>query len=168
MIVRAAVFVAAMLSASGAQADETVPLPDEYVSSEGRERFRLCRAAVLVETGAQEADRTALPLAVTKAMREQIDFIMSETIFGVPSMSIEDGAKRLAFTEKFVLDFGKTVGAEMERLADVEYRTNMLIRCQPLIWEIVKTRLDLLLQWRSRAMGLDAPFPVDDGLIEEK
>ena len=136
-MMRALIMALVMTGASGALAD-TVPLPDEYVPEEGRELFRLCRAAILVEIRADESDRTPLPVEAVKAMREQIEFIMVETIFSAPALNLEDGERRLEFTERFILDFGKTVGAERERLENKDERTAILLQCQPLIWMIVK------------------------------
>jgi len=141
-----------------AQAD-TLELPSDFLSETERTPFRVCRAAVLIEASAPDGERTVLPEDVISMMREQITFIMSETIFSVPALSLKDGSKRVSFTEKFVIDFGKTIGTEMERLNDPARRAQALIECQPLIWNIMKTNLDLLMKWRVRAMGLDRPFP---------
>lgn len=163
---RACLGLATLLAVyAGAAWADTVPLPDDYVPASGRERFRLCRAAVLIELRAEEGQRTPLRPAVIDAMREQIDFIMAETIFNVPALNLEDGRKRLDFTERFVLDFGKTVSEEIERLDDPAERAPILLDCQLLIWAIMKERIDILMQWRRRALGLDSPFPVDDKLL---
>lgn len=164
MMRRAVIIACVSAVASGALAD-TVPLPNEYVPERGRAEFRLCRAAVLVELRADENDRTPLPPETLAAMREQIDFIMAETIFNAPALNLEDGRKRLEFTERFILDFGKTVSAERERLEDKHERAAILIGCQPLIWAIIKERIEVLMQWRRRALGLETPFPVDDGPV---
>ena len=138
---------------------ETLTLPSDTLKSSQRAEFRLCRAAVLFEDGAPEEARTRLLPATVSAMREQITFIMAETIFNAPVFNLEDGQKRSEFTEKFVIDFSRTIGAERERLQDLAERERILMSCQPLLWLIMKENIDVLMQWRLRAMGLDKDFP---------
>ena len=142
---------------------ETLSLPSDYAELDQRAQFRLCRAAILVEDGAPEDSRSRLPPAAVSAMREQITFIMAETIFNAPAFNLEDGQKRAEFTEKFVIDFSRTIGAERERLDNIAEREAILMSCQPLIWAIMKDNIDVLMQWRLRAMGLDRAFPGDAG-----
>lgn len=144
------------------QAD-TVRLPDDYAQRQGSDLFRLCRAAILIELRADEETRSSIPRNAVEAMREQMDFLMADTIFSAPVLNMEDAQKRLDFTERFILDFGKTVGSESERLKDPEKRAGVLIGCQPLLWSVMKERLEYLLQWRRKAMGLDGDFPALNG-----
>ena len=154
---------AAVVSTASAQGEKAV-LPDEFVSDNDREAFRVCRAAILVELGLPEEERTVLPVPVIEAMREQVEFIMTETIFNIPALSIEDGRGRIEFTERFVLDFAKTVGSEKETLKDPAKRGQILINCQPRLWFIMKVHINILMRWRQRAIGLDrGNYPYDTG-----
>lgn len=158
--VRAALIGAAFAAMATPVRAETLQLPSDYLTDADRTPFRICRAAVLIEASAPEESRTVLPPDFVITLREQITFIMSETIFNVPAISLEDGTKRIDFTEQFIVDFSKTIGAEMQRLNDPAKRGQTLIACQSMLWIIMKPNLDLLMKWRMRAMDLDRPFPV--------
>lgn len=155
--------IAGLILFAGPALAQTVPLPSDYLSDTERAPFRVCRAAIIIEASAAESDKSALPPAVTQAMREQVDFIMSETIFNIPALSLEDGEKRLDFAETFVIQFARTIGAEMKELKDPDRRMKTLIECQPLLWQIMKENLDVLMQWRRRAMGIENAYPVVSG-----
>ena len=136
---------------------QSVTLPDENVPEDDRESFRLCRAAVLVELNAPEGARADLPPGYAEAMQEQFTFIMADTLFSLPALDFEDGARRLRFAERFVLEFGRTVGADSDRLSDPEERARILPACQPMLWAATKERLETLIEWRRRAMQIDKP-----------
>jgi len=161
---RGAIFGLLLAATGGASHAQTLSYPSDYLTEAHRMPFRVCRAAILIEAGVAEGDRTVLPPAMISAMREQVAFIMHETIFNVPAISMADGTKRLDFTEQFVIDFGKTIGTEMKRLKDPAKRGQALIDCQPILWEIMKQNIDVLIKWRMRAMGLETPFPMVEGL----
>ena len=147
--------LAAMLVASASAAQ--TPLSSEAASAENRARFMLCRAAIFYHLDSPERD-SGVSHAVAQAMLDQINLIMFETVRSAPAATVEEGRKALGFVEQFFLNFSKTIADTRERFVEPATRERALLECMPLIWSIVKERIDYLLLWRERA--IDAPaFP---------
>jgi hypothetical protein len=141
------------------------PLPSDVASDEDRERFRLCRAAIFIHLGEPDWPDGVLTREAVKAMDEQMGFAMSETVANAPNASVAEGRRVLDFWERFFISFSKTIGEAREQLADPAAREALLIDCQPLIWTIMRERIDFLMQWRQNALR-DAGAPavgMEDG-----
>ena len=145
----------AILATTAAAAQTTDPR--DAVNAEERARFLMCRAAIFYHLDSPEPD-SGVSHAVAQAMLDQINLIMFETVRSAPAATVEEGRKALGFVEQFFLNFSRTIGDTRERFSDPAERERALLECVPLIWTIVRERIDYLLLWRERA--IDAPaFP---------
>ncbi|MEM8793194.1 MAG: hypothetical protein AAGE80_16355 [Pseudomonadota bacterium] len=136
-----------------------MPLPQDYSPEEQREMFRNCRAALLVEQEVRGVTPPALPDKLVDVMQEQVSFIMAESIFNAPLLSLEDGFRRGAFVEGWFLRFGTTVREKLGDIEPAETRRAKLLECQSVIWDIMKVQIDLLLQQRAQAFPPIIPHP---------
>jgi hypothetical protein len=130
-------------------------MPSDYLTPEQIAEFRLCRAAALLHSEAPDSEGSVVPRDVAEALKDQINFVMAETILNKPIASIDDAQKVLEFTEGFLLDFTRTIGGEIERLRDIEERERILMQCMPLMWYSARSLIDYLMAWRAKA--IDAP-----------
>jgi hypothetical protein len=145
----------AALALAAAAATAQVALPDRSVSRENRARFQACRVAVFYHLSGPE-DRAALvPRSVAQAMLEQMTFVMIETLRNAPGATVAQNREALEFVEGFFLDFSRAIAEGREKFSDLRARERALLDCQPLIWEVMKERIDYLLAWRDQA--IDAP-----------
>lgn len=139
--------LAVALLAGSAAAQTTPLLPG--VSADQREQFRLCRAAVFYHLD-PAAEARSVPKAMAEAMREQIDFIMYETLRRGPGASVADAGSTIDFAENFFLSFSVTVAGQQRLRTDTETREETLIGCIPLVWMIAKEEIDGLMVLRER------------------
>ncbi|MEM1276135.1 MAG: hypothetical protein AAGH74_06405 [Pseudomonadota bacterium] len=143
---------------------ETMALPKTYAPQERLDAFRECRAAVLVEQEFRGVTPPALPDETVDVMQEQISFILAESVFNTPLLSIEDGFHRNAFVERWFLEFGISVREKLSEIEPLETRRARLLDCQAVFWTIMKVQIDLLLQQRAQTFPKIIPHP---GLPEE-
>ncbi len=143
---------AAALAASPAEAD--ILFPDDYVPEESARFFQVCRAAALYHLDAAEAPGAVVTHPVARTLLEQINFVMWFTLTREMPSTLGDGARMLAFTEKWVIGFGQVVRDETG-LTDPATRETVLMRCVPVIWMIMREDIEMLLAWREKAV--DAP-----------
>lgn len=152
-VMRAALAALALLAAGGAQAQRA--LPQDRVPAEEQSQFRLCRAAIVYHLDGPEDRAATVPRAMAQAMKEQMSFVMFESIKSAPAGDLAQTREALAFVERFFLDFARTIGEERARLVDLKERERILLDCQVLIWRAMSDYIDYLMQWRERAA--DAP-----------
>jgi hypothetical protein len=124
------------------------------VSPENRARFLECRAAVFYHL-ADGAEIATVPREVAQALLEQMTFIMFETVRNAPAGSVAESEQALRFVEGFFLSFSGAIAQNRDRFLDVAQRERTLLACQPLIWAVLRERIDYLILWRERAV--DAP-----------
>jgi hypothetical protein len=149
---------AAALAPAAAQAQETTLLPG--ATAEQRAQFRLCRAAVFYHLDASSAPGRALPRAVAETLNEQIAFIMAETLRSAPSGNLAEDRRMIDFTESFFLAFSRTISENRALAQDAEAREAVLIGCIPLVWAVMRFRMDRLLALREAGRKLPgAPLP---------
>ena len=138
---------------------QTMALPDEYAPAAQLDAFRECRAAVLVEQEFRGLTPPALPDHLIDMMQEQVSFILAESMFNTPLLSVEDGFRRNAYVERWFLEFGIAVREKLSDLEPVETRRTRLTTCQSLFWTIMKVQIDLLLQQRAKSFPEIVPHP---------
>jgi hypothetical protein len=136
-----------VLIAGAAAAQTTALLPG--VSSNDREQFRICRAAVFFHLDPAAEVRT-VPKAVAEAMRQQIGFIMHETLRRAPGGSLAEAKAAIDFAENFFLAFSATLAEQRRLREDTAAREAMLIACVPLVWMVTAGEIDPLLALRER------------------
>lgn len=136
------------LAASAVSAQPSAPATG--VTSEQRDAFRICRAAVFYHLD-PEARRQTLPAAVAETMRRQIAFIMHETLRSAPSRSVREAEDAIDFAENFFLSFSMTLREQARLATDVAAREAILIDCIPMLWTIVAGHIDPLLARREMA-----------------
>lgn len=141
--------------AGGARAQD----PLAYTTPEGMRQFQLCRAAVFYHLDDQTRGDSVIPVSHARIMRAQIEFLMTESIFRAIPGSLAEGSRILEFTERFYIDFSRTLSAERSRLLDVPERERILFECGPFLWATTAAYLDNLMNWRKEAIG--APPPPD-------
>ncbi|MEM9046230.1 MAG: hypothetical protein AAGC81_16215 [Pseudomonadota bacterium] len=138
---------------------ETMALPDNYAPQERLDAFRECRAAVLVEQEYRGLTPPALSDQTIDVMQEQISFILAESVFNTPLLSIEDGFNRNAYVERWFLEFGISVREKLSEIEPVETRRARLQDCQAVLWTILKVQIDLLLKQRAQTFPKIIPHP---------
>jgi hypothetical protein len=144
-----ATLLAALLSVSGARA-QTLPEPTAFVPEEGMAYFRECRAAAFFHLDAPEDAGSRVPHRFALMLRDQIDFIMAESIFAKPHGDLDDAQALLGFTESWFIGFSRAIGETRERFEDRRAREDMLIGCAPVIWSIARLYIDAMAGWRAR------------------
>lgn len=156
---RAVALALALLLAPAALGAQPMRLPSDAISADDRAAFNDCRVAIFYHLGQPSASGAMVPREMAESMREQMDFIMFETIGRVPAASIEDARKRLSFAEDFFLNFGRTIAQEQSRFTDPRTREEVLIGCVPLLWTVTRGHIEDLMRWRAEKLG--APSGVD-------
>lgn len=153
-----AAFAALMLAPAGVAAQETTLLPG--VTAEQREQFRLCRAAVFYHLDPASAPGKVIPRAVAETLNDQIAFIMAETLRSAPSGNLAEDRRMIDFTESFFLAFSRTISENRALAQDAAARERAIVGCIPLVWTIMRVRLDRLLALREASRKLPgAPLP---------
>lgn len=155
--------LAAMLLLAAMPARADVVLPSDFVSEEGMRQFQVCRAATFYHlNGPPEPDAT-LPQSLARTLLDQINFVIFESITNKTPSSVADGQRLLSFTENWILGFGRVIQEEQGPLSDLAIREKVLLDCVPMVWGIVRSNIDFLMEWRARAID-PAPF----GSVEER
>jgi hypothetical protein len=152
---RAVAFALALLAAPAVTDPALGDTPDQYATPEGMRQFQLCRAAVFYHLDANVRGESRIPLPVIRVMQEQIEFQMQETLWRRTPETLEQGARSIRFAEQFFLGFGQILREERERLVDPAQRDAILFECQAFLWVSMRTQIEELMTWRTRAM--DAP-----------
>lgn len=148
----------ALLGAGSARAND----PEAYSSPEGARQFSLCRAAVFYHLDDRTRGTSTIPLSVTRTMREQIEFLMQETVAGTYPESIADGQRLVRFVESWFIGFTEVLRDERERLLDPARRDAILLDCIAFLWVTMASDIDRLKAWRAKAVAAPPlPSPED-------
>ncbi len=134
-------------------------LPSDFITSEGMRQFQVCRAATFYHLNGAPDPQATVPQAVARTLLDQINFIIFESISNKTPASVADGLRLISFTEKWILEFGRVIREEKDRLSDLALREEVLNDCVPVIWGIVRSNIDYLMEYRTRAL---APLPFGD------
>ena len=137
----------ALLLLAGTAAAQTTPmLPD--VTSDQREAFRVCRAAVFYHLD-EGAEARVVPKAFAEALRRQVTFIMHETLRNAPDSTMAEAQAMIDFAENFFISFSVTLNQQRALRDDVAARERVLIDCVPLAWAITAEHVERLMAMRS-------------------
>ncbi len=157
-------FAAALALAAGAAAAQDGADPRDYATKEEAERFRICRAAVFYHLDGPEDPAATVPRPVARALLDQMEFIMAESLLNKSFSTIEEGQRLVAFTEGFFIDFNRTIARQREAMEDLARREAVLMDCVPWIWVSARSMIDYLVKWRARAVNAPAlPTPAERG-----
>lgn len=113
-------------------------------------QFRTCRAALFYHLDGALPREARLPKEYAESLLGQMTFIMAETIRNAPHASVEQSRVAMEFTERFFLGFSRTIADRRDLKTDLAAREKLLIDCQPLIWNALQARLDVLLMRREQ------------------
>ncbi|PKP66956.1 MAG: hypothetical protein CVT86_02630 [Alphaproteobacteria bacterium HGW-Alphaproteobacteria-8] len=125
------------------------------ITTDQMERFRTCRAALFYHLDGDLPRDSRLPRAYAEALLEQMTFIMAETIRNAPHASVEQSRAAMEFTERFFLGFSRTIAERADLKTNLAAREKLLVDCQPLIWDALHARIDVLL---ARREGMNYPL----------
>ncbi len=126
------------------------------LEGEDNARFRECRIAITI--AGRDAGRSSLPASTIAAMREQIEFVMAETAFRMPSASVDAGAAQVRDVEAWMLAFSRQIAGTLDALEDGRQLDAALLACQPMLWAATKDIIDELILWREEAVrGVTPP-----------
>lgn len=120
------------------------------ITPDQMERFRTCRAALFYHLDGALPRDARLPREYAESLLEQMTFIMAETIRNAPHATVEQSRTAMEFTERFFLGFSRTIAERADLKTDLAARERLLISCQPLIWDALHTRIDVLLMRREQ------------------
>lgn len=157
-----AAFLAALLTAllahaglRDAQAQTT--RADPRVTEEERERFRFCRAAALTHLQAADWRNAIVGEDMTRAMLQQISFIMAETTIAAPPANIADAERRIFFSEMFFLNLRDDLMKADSAFSETSVRDEALLDCSPFLWTVLSGHIDKLMEWRTQAFRNQQP-----------
>jgi hypothetical protein len=119
------------------------------VTPEQRVDFSVCRAAVFYHLDPAAEART-VPKAAAEALRQQIAFIMHETLRRAPAGSLAEARAAIDFAETFFLSFSATIAEQRRLRDDTAARESRLLACVPLVWRIATGEIDALMALRER------------------
>lgn len=156
----AAIGLALIASLAAAQS----PLPQDDVPDADRERFRLCRAAAYHHLDGPPDPAATVPRALAQTLRDQIVFIMFETLRSAPAKDLTEAGRVIAFTETFFLSFASTLSTNRARLTDLAQREALLLECVPFVWQVMRENIDYLMLWREQS----APQPAEPYAAERR
>ncbi|GIX14184.1 MAG: hypothetical protein KatS3mg118_2143 [Paracoccaceae bacterium] len=131
----------------------------DYVTPDKLRQFQMCRAAVFYHLDDTTRGASRIPLAVARAMREQMDLLMQELLLRRLPGSSDEALALIRLAEGFFLGFSRLLQTERARLTDPLARDAIIHECQPFLWAATLTVIDGLMAWRTRAM--DAPALAD-------
>lgn len=127
------------------------------VTEHERERFRFCRAAALAHLQAADWPNAIVGEELTRAMLQQISFIMAETTVSAPPSNIADAERRIFFSETFFLNLRDDLMQANSALTETSARDEALLDCAPFLWTVLSGHIDKLMAWRARAFEGQAP-----------
>ena len=136
-----------LLVAGAAAAQTTRMLPS--VTDDEREAFRVCRAAVFYHLD-EGATAQVVPRAIAETLRQQIAFIMHETLVNAPDDSMADAQAMIDFAENFFISFSVTLQQQRALRDDVAARERVLLDCVPMGWAVVRPHIEHLMALRAR------------------
>jgi hypothetical protein len=151
-----------MLLASGARAQDGAPgVPPDLSDSDSMEEFRICRAAVFYHLD-EDDPNSMVPRSVALALRDQIEMVMSESLFGRPREGLEQNQRLVQFAETWFLGFNRTIARSRNMLLDRERREQILIECVPRVWSTARFYFEQLARWRQAAETAPEPMTEDE------
>ena len=159
---RAASAAVAILLASGALAQNGVPgVPPDLSDTDSMEDFRICRAAVFYHLD-EDDPNSAVPRSVALALLDQIEMVMSESLFGRPREGLEQNQRLVQFAETWFLGFNRTIARTRDMFLDRERRERVLIDCVPRVWRAARFYFEQLARWRQTAETAPEPMTEDE------
>lgn len=130
--------------------------PQEW-DPEASERFRRCRAVALLHLQAQDWSKAVVDEDHTRALLQQINLVMTETLMAQPPDSVEDSDQRVLFVEQYFINMREIVTDAAQRFQETAARDQFLLDCAPFVWRVLSRRVDELIKWRTLALGDNAP-----------
>lgn len=137
-------------------------LPQDHVSEEGLEQFRICRAAVFHHLDGEPDRESRIPRSVARTLLDQLDFIMAESTAGQPHGTLDENLRAMRFSEQFFLGFNRTLARTNARLSDPAERDRVLIRCIPIVWSVARGHVEDLAAWRRKFDPTPAPLSPEE------
>lgn len=124
-----------------------------YITPEGMRTFQRCRAAVFYHLDQAGRGDETVPVSFARVLREQIDFLMMQTLLRNIPDSIAESHARVQLIEEFYISFAETLRTERETMLDTARRERILFDCVPFVWAGLSSDINYLLSWRKKAIA---------------